>query len=115
MSQFPNNTPHVSMNTPLSTTQQEQDKLFDEKFLPKTFDSYQGWTIQDFDEVTEYIRSRDLAIEKAVREEEKKAMYVEYKGEYYLQLPKETRVIYIMRGNEKVQIDLPLLTTSPSR
>lgn len=92
----------------LNDTKIVQDKLFDEKFLPKTFDSYQGWTIQDFDEVTEYIRSRDLAIENAIRAQERAEVAEKIKE--LEQWKNGSQGVWVLRAEV-----LNLLTTSPSR
>lgn len=47
-------------------TRENLAKEFEEKFLAKTFDSYQGWTIQDLEEVLSFISSQRVADLEAV-------------------------------------------------
>lgn len=79
---------------PLSTTQQEQDKLFDELCIGC------GFGAANIQGLKEFMRNRDLAIEEAVRGELVEQIENIYDGEEWMELRKESL--------------LALLTTSPS-
>lgn len=96
---------------PLSTTQQEQDKLFDEQFTTAQV-MFEGEDISAEDkEIKAYLHTRDLAIEEAVRAE-----LVEQVKEELEAVKTSFGSIAIKVGMTKSLHDvLALLTTSPSR
>lgn len=91
---------------PLSTTQQEQDKLFDELCIGC------GFGAANIQGLKEFMRTRDLAIENAVKAE---------LVEKIVNKAREKRAILIQAGIVDAPILLEqgeivaLLTTSPSR
>ena len=49
---------------------EEKLKEFDEKFLEKTFDSYQGWSFEDLEEIKQFIKQALQEQEERIIEEE---------------------------------------------
>lgn len=60
----------MNNNNPTPHNISDIEKMFDNKFLHKTFDSYQGWNMEDLEEVEEFLRTSLTSLLESLKREE---------------------------------------------